>query len=169
MTRRFPDMRRTRNHRSTGDAIAAGIGFIFALLVLLGSAAVAGDHKIVYDQLKAYLCSDPVELASVNAQDLAEKVQFHVGGGAPIGEVLEQVFNGFADRAAVRRPREVSSREDSERDIYAIPSDDGRQSQLRQERLARFRAAGRSREESVALAVGAEAWSLGAQLVFVTE
>jgi hypothetical protein len=40
MTRRFPDMRRTRNHWSTGDAIAAGIGFIIALLVLLGSAAV---------------------------------------------------------------------------------------------------------------------------------
>ncbi|GIK97832.1 MAG: hypothetical protein BroJett029_20410 [Alphaproteobacteria bacterium] len=30
-------------------------------------------------------------------------------------------------------------------------------------------ASGRNREEAIALAVGAEAWSSGAQLVFVTE
>jgi hypothetical protein len=39
MTRRFPDMRITHDQWSTGDAIAAGIGFIVALIGIVGMVA----------------------------------------------------------------------------------------------------------------------------------
>jgi hypothetical protein len=129
-----------------------------------------GNHKIVYDDARAYLCSDPLELTSVASRDLARKVRVRVRSRrVSIGEVLEQVFAGFEDRSAVRRSRETEVGEDPDRSIFAIPSDEGRQPQLRRDRLARIRASGRSYEEGIALAVGAESWSSGAQLIFVTE
>lgn len=129
-----------------------------------------GDHKVVYDERRAYLCSEPVEITAVDASDLAGKVRTHVESrGFPIAEVLEEVFEGFEDRSAVRRPRTTESRDDPDRPIYGIPSDEGRQPRLRRDRLDRILASGRNREEAIALAVGAEAWSSGAQLIFVTE
>ncbi|WP_156436387.1 hypothetical protein [Bradyrhizobium pachyrhizi] len=127
-----------------------------------------GKHKVVYDTGNAYLCSDPLELPSVEARDLAPKIRARLESRRiPISDVLDHVLNGFADRSTIRRGSK--SRGDSERGAYAIPSDDGRQAELRQSRLARMRAVGRSEEEAIALAVGAEAWSSGAQLIFVTD
>ena len=126
-------------------------------------------HKIVYDEGKAYLCSDPLDLITVEAADLAKKVEHHIESRkAPIGDILEQVFAGFADRSEIRRDR-PAGRDDPDREIYTIPSDDGRQSELRLTRLARILASGRTRQEAIAMVVGAEAWSSGAQLIFVTK
>ena len=84
---------------------------------------------------------------------------------APISEVLEEVFEGFDDRLAIRRLRASESRDDPDRVVYAIPSDQGRQPRLRRERLERILGT----EEAIAIVVGAEAWSSGAQLIFVTK
>lgn len=40
MSRRWPDMRMTRDQWSTGDAIAAGVGFIIAIILLLLAIAL---------------------------------------------------------------------------------------------------------------------------------
>lgn len=80
--------------------------------------------------------------------------------------ILEEIFAGFERREEIRRPTE--GRHDPDRDAYSIPSDDERGAGLRRARFDQFLAAGRSRHEAVALAVGAETWSMGAQLIFVT-
>ena len=137
---------------------------------LVDNGVPDGDHKIVYDKSKAYLCSDPLELETIDASELADRVMAHIESErAPVGEVLQQVYRGFSRRHEIRRPRETPSGEELDRTLFAIPSDEGRQPRLRQERLNRLLASGRSREEAIALAVGAEAWALGAQLIFVTE
>jgi hypothetical protein len=129
-----------------------------------------GDHKIVYDKSKAYLCSDPLELDTVDSLELADRVRAHIENDRPtIGAVLRHVYRGFSRRHEIRRPRDVQSGEEPDRTLFDIPSEQGRQPRLRQERLIRLLASGRSQEEAVALAVGAEAWASGAQLIFVTD
>jgi hypothetical protein len=126
-------------------------------------------HKVVYDRLRAFLCSEPVDLETVSATDLGGKVRAHVESlGTPIAKVLERVFDGFDHRSQIRRPR-LKTKKDEDRLAYEIASDNEDQNELRRNRLARLLANGRSRQEAIALAVGAEAWSAGAQLIFVTQ
>lgn len=128
-----------------------------------------GEHKIVYDENRAYLCSRPLKLSSIYYSDIADKLRTSVKNRErSIGDVLEDVFEGFEHRSAIRRERALGRWDDSERTAYSIASDEGRQTRLRFERLARIRGTGRRRQEAIALAVGAEAWSMGAQLIFVT-
>lgn len=128
-----------------------------------------GVHKVVYDNRWAYLCSSPLELESFSASIIAELVTSRLKYRTDtIGDVLKNVFEGFNDRSVIRRA--VSPRPmDRDRGIYAIPSERGVQSRLRLERIERIIGSGRDREEAIALAVGAEAWSSGAQLIYVTE
>lgn len=49
MTRRWPDMRITHNQWSTGDAIAAGVGFIVAILLLLLAIALIAPYAHAHD------------------------------------------------------------------------------------------------------------------------
>ncbi|WP_420969561.1 hypothetical protein [Bradyrhizobium sp. B120] len=127
-----------------------------------------GEHKVVYDDQRAYLCSSPLQLPTVREADVAEKVRFDLEHRkVSLGEVLEEVLTGFERRAEIRRAAE-GRHQDPDRAAYQIPSDDGRGAALRRSRLARFQASGRSRAEAVALVVGAETWSIGAQLIFVT-
>lgn len=129
-----------------------------------------GEHKVVCDEGRAYLCSEPLELASVRPADLVRKIHSRIeSGGTSLGEVLEEVFEGFDNRATIRRPRAAKRRDDPEREVYAIPSDEGRRPLLRRQRLERLLNSGRDREEAIALAVGPEVWSSGAQLIIVTE
>lgn len=129
-----------------------------------------GEHKIVYDESRAYLCSRPQKLSSIYYSDLADKLRTKVESrGRLIGDVLMEVFEGFEHRSTIRRKRALGRWDDSERTAYSIASDEGRQTRLRFERLARIRGTGRRLEEAIALAVGAEAWSMGAQLIFVTD
>jgi len=129
-----------------------------------------GVHKIVYDRARAYLYSEPLELSPVRAAELVPKVRVHLENrGAPLADVLEEVFQGFDSRSEIRRPSPIQSEIDRDRLVYEIPSDGVEQPRLRQDRFERILASRRTREEAVALAVGAEAWSLGAQLIFVTE
>ena len=128
-----------------------------------------GPHKVVYDHARAYLCSDPCRLKSTAPKDLAGQVRAHVESrDTPIADILEQVYDGFGNREAVRRPQAIADGDRQERKAYAIPSERGQQPQLRRQRLNRLLDRGLSRSKAIAVAVGAEAWSLGAQLIFVT-
>ncbi len=136
---------------------------------LAANGVADGDHKIVYDSYRAYVCSNPLKLETTDATELARKVRAHVDHRTTsIGEILEEIFSGFERRREIRRPTRATQPE-ADRGFYRIPSDDTRGAQLRQGRLNRLLAGGRSREEAVALAVGAEAWSMGAQLIFATD
>ena len=85
-----------------------------------------GDHKIVYDKSNAYLCSDPLELETIDASELADRVRAHIESeSAPIGEILQQVYRGFSRRHEIRRPRETPSGEGLDCTLFAIPSDEG--------------------------------------------
>ncbi|MET4519782.1 hypothetical protein [Bradyrhizobium sp. I1.7.5] len=136
--------------------------------VLDSNVVPDGGHKIVYDDQRAYLCSEPLPLATVDEADLTEKVRADLDHReTSLGEALEELLSGFERRAEIRRAPKAGS-PDHDRALYRIPSDDGRAAALRRRRLNRFMARGRSREEAVALVVGAETWSMGAQLIFVT-
>jgi hypothetical protein len=126
-----------------------------------------GKHKIVYDEKRAYLCSEPLDLTPEDPFEVAALVRhdLEIRSGL-LSEVLEQVFVGFADRSSIRRRGAL--RADEDRSVYDIPSEHGRQQELRQRRFSRLRENGRSHDEAVALLVGAEAWSSGSQLIFVT-
>lgn len=136
--------------------------------VLDNNSIPDGEHKIVYDDQRAYLCSSPLQLPTVREADVAEKVRFDLEHREKsLGEALEEVLAGFEGRAEIRRAAE-RRRQDSDRAAYRSPSDQSAGTALRRSRLARFQARGHSRTEAVALVVGAEAWSMGAQVIFVT-
>lgn len=127
-----------------------------------------GPHRVVYDENVAYLCSKPLELKPIRNLELASQLRARVESRKiPIGKVLNDVFEGFENRSDIRRSSD--SKIDPDRFHYGISFDHEFQSELRQKRLERILETGRSHEEAVALAVGAEAWSSGAQLIFVTE
>jgi hypothetical protein len=126
-------------------------------------------HRIVYSGSKSYLCSDPIEVEAVDASRLMEDVRGRIERGRALGDVLQHIYDGFSRRSEIRRPRETGTEEDPDRIAYSIPSDLGSQVELRRQRLTRLRSSGYTEEQAVALSVGAEAWSSGAQLVFVTE
>ncbi|WP_157113609.1 hypothetical protein [Bradyrhizobium embrapense] len=136
--------------------------------VLDNNSVPDGEHKVVYDDQRAYLCSSPLRLPTAREADIAEKVSFDLEHRkVSLGEVLEEVLTGFENRAEIRRAAE-GPHQDPDRAAYQIPSDDGRGATLRRRRLSRFLESGRSRAEAIALVVGAETWSIGAQLIFVT-
>jgi hypothetical protein len=110
-----------------------------------------------------------VEVEAVDASHLVENVRRHVERRQALGDVLQHIYDGFSHRSEIRRPRETGTEDDPDRIAYSIPSDSGSQVKLRRQRLNRLHASGYTEEQAVALSVGAEAWSSGAQLVFVTE
>ena len=98
----------------------------------------------------------------VRGELLGRALLVRSGGRFTVGSHDARRFGGRANSRG--------GQDDLDRTLFAIPSGQGEHPRLRQERLSRLRAAdGRSREEAVALAVGAEAWATGAELIFVTD
>ncbi|WP_122467938.1 hypothetical protein [Brevundimonas lutea] len=127
-----------------------------------------GRHRIVYDRRSAYACSKPAPLESLTPVGLDETLVREVReGGETLAASLRRVHAGFDRRDMIRRPDQAEHKQRSERLMYAIPSESGRQPGLRARRLERLRIRAPSEEAAFALAVGAEAWALGAQLVMV--
>jgi hypothetical protein len=93
--------------------------------VLDNNSVPDGEHKVVYDDQRAYLCSSPLQLPTAREADVAEKVLFDLEHRkVSLGEVLEEVLTGFEKRAEIRRAAE--GRHDPDSADYRIPSDDGR-------------------------------------------
>jgi hypothetical protein len=115
--------------------------------VLRGVQAQAGPpgvHRIVYDRARRYVCSEPVEVREERPDEMAREIKERVR--RPDGSLERQIRRLF-DRA---RPE-------------AGP---GGLTAPRQERLF---ARARRPVDAMAAIVGLEAWSQGAQLVFVTD
>lgn len=106
-------------------------------------AGAPGVHRIVYDRLGRYVCSDPVELHEQRPRELAV-------------EIAKKV-----------RSTETSLRHQIEHLISRPATDDGpRFAAVRRERL--FARAKRPIDAMAAM-VGIEAWSQGAQVIFVSD
>lgn len=137
---------------------------------LAASGQPDGYHHIVYDRVRAYACSEPMELEVLSRASLADTVAREIReGGETLGESLRRVHAGFGRRKMIRRIDPPSTTSSGDRLVFANPSDTGRQSDLRARRFERLRGRARNEDEAVALAVGAEAWAAGAQLVMVTD
>lgn len=101
-------------------------------------------HRIVYDRSRRYVCSEPVELREEEPDDLAGAIRERLQGAAETLEVqIERLFE---------RPRP-----DTGPGGLAAP---------RRERL--FARAKRP-VDAMAAIIGLEAWSQGAQMIFVTQ
>ena len=157
------------------EAYAAGSVLEESLLVtpsavryVLDTHSLAdGPHKVVYDEYRAYLCSEPYPLEVTRAQDFGKQVRRRIEASEEtLGLSLRRVLEGFSRRAAVRR--KDFGPLSGERLSFAIPSDTGEEARLREDRFQNYRARARTENDAVTAAVGAEAWASGGQLVMVT-
>lgn len=127
-----------------------------------------GPHKIVYDQTRAYLCTKPQPILTINPNSLMDTIKTRLSHRhETLGETLTKIYQGFSNRESIRRYTTAPS-EANERAAYSIPSDVGIQPHLREVRLGRLRERASTEDDAIALAVGVEAWSSGAQLILVT-
>ncbi|MGJ4889718.1 hypothetical protein ACQR1Y_16075 [Bradyrhizobium sp. HKCCYLRH3099] len=103
-----------------------------------------GVHRVVYDRFRRYVCSDPIEIHEELPRDLVEKIAHKIRSGElSLSAQIEHIF---------RRPERVSG--------------PGLIDPVRSRQL--FQRA-RSPIEAMAAIVGVQAWSQGAQLLFVTD
>ncbi len=62
------------------------------------------EHTIVYDERRAYLCSEPHRIQAVDPGDLAANLRAQIDGrDRTLAETLDQVYRGFSHRRAIRR------------------------------------------------------------------
>ena len=105
--------------------------------------AAPGVHRIAYDGWRRYVCSEPVELIEQRPRQMAHEIAANIRNGELVLEAqVERLFS---------RPMM-----DDDRGVL----DPGRRDDL----------FGRARRpvDAMAAAIGIEAWSVGAQVIFVT-
>jgi hypothetical protein len=105
--------------------------------------ARAGDHRIIYDKSRRYVCSDPIAVPEEDPDRLAVEIAVRVREGYSLERQIRALFE---------RQRETPG--------------PGRLPKARQRQI--FTRA-RSRIEAMAAVVSLEAWSQGAQVIFVTD
>lgn len=102
-----------------------------------------GPHRVVYDRARQHVCSEPTALPSRGAADFAREVAASIEtSGQTLQESLERLTNRSATAVGPGR---------------LAP---GRRDQI----MARFK----SKDLGMAAIVGLEAWTQGAQALFVT-
>lgn len=127
-----------------------------------------GKHSIVYDNIRAYVCSEPIAIEPVNQFQSAQIVRAKlIQRDEPLSKSLERVYDGFFDRSSIR-PLDGDAKVASERQAFGIPAASGEQQKLRFRRVERLTARGYSIQQAIGIAVASEAWSVGAQTIFVT-
>jgi hypothetical protein len=109
--------------------------------IRLGTGGVPGEHRIVYDHVNQYVCSEPRAIPEVRPDDAVEKVAARAREGPPLLVQLERLI-----------PRERTA-------------DLPRFSRPRQQDL---RSRARTPADGLAAEIGLEAWLQGAQVLFVT-
>jgi hypothetical protein len=125
-----------------------------------------GPHKVVYDEYRAYLCSEPHRLEVTRARDLGKRLRGRIEQSKmTLGGSLRRVFAGFSERGQVRQQ---DVRLSPDRAAFAIPSDTDEAAELRQARFEDYRERFPTEDDAIAAAVAAEAWGSGVQLVMAT-
>lgn len=102
-----------------------------------------GHHRVVYDKSRQHVCSEPAALKARNSKEFAREISESV---EKAGVTLEQSLEMLFERdGTVAGPSRLNA---------------ARRDQI----MGRFK----SREIAMAAVVGVEAWSQGAQIIFVS-
>lgn len=109
--------------------------------IRIGAAGAPGEHRIVYDRVNRYVCSEPRIVAEVRPDEAIEKVAARAQDGQPLLTQLERLA--------------------SRQQVGDLP----RVSRTRQRD---FRLRARTPADGLAAEIGLEAWLQGAQVLFVT-
>lgn len=109
--------------------------------IRIGAAGAPGEHRIVYDRVNRYICSEPRIVAEVRPDEAIEKVAARARDGQSLLTQLERLASRqrTGDLPRVSRPRQ--------RDL---------------------RSRARTPADGLAAEIGLEAWLQGAQVLFVT-
>jgi hypothetical protein len=130
-----------------------------------------GQHRVIYDSARIYVCSAPVEVNEVSHEHLVASVQERISAGHSLLEIVHAIFDGLKDRLPLRKERDLTGPEaEAARQIgyelrgsSLLPRPDTEV--LRRRRVEALRSRARSQEDAVAAALGIEAWSLGIQMI----
>jgi hypothetical protein len=109
---------------------------------ITGSSGSPGHHRVVYDRSRQHVCSDPAVLPHRNVATFAREIADSIEEG---GQTLEQSLKFLFERDASLGPGRLNA---------------ARRDQI----IGRFKAT----EIGLAAVVGVEAWSQGAQIIYVT-
>lgn len=135
-----------------------------------------GTHRIIYDDARAHVCSEPEALTTSDPNDLANRVLNHVKENRePLSLQLRRIYEGLDDRSPIRRKR------DEDIDGYPEGADAflvsnprvsrARPEMVREERRRRLAALAeraKTDEDAMAAALGFEFWTLGIQLILAS-
>jgi hypothetical protein len=133
-----------------------------------------GQHRIVYDTHRLYVCSDPIEAYEVELHGLAEKLHRHLKERAePMDAALKRVFESFDRRREIREPdaESVDRADQRFRTVHELSAARPSPQQLavdRRQRLDEFRGRAKTEGDAMFAAVGIETWASGTQLFAVT-
>ncbi|KLK91886.1 hypothetical protein AA309_17425 [Microvirga vignae] len=106
-----------------------------------GSGGTPGEHRIVYDRIRRYVCSEPRAVEEVTPDELVEKLDVRARSQEPLISRLERLVSSERARGT---PQLARSRQ---RDI---------------------RSRARTPADGLAAIVGLEAWLQGTQVLFIT-
>ena len=112
-----------------------------------GSGGTPGKHRVVYDRLARFVCSEPRQTAERRARDELTRVASRREGPEPLKALLERANSAETARPLSRLPR-------SEEPARAALAE-------------RIRARARTEIEGEAAVFAAEAWAEGVQVMFV--
>lgn len=107
-----------------------------------GAGSAAGIHRVVYDGSRRYVCSEPREVPEYSPEELVAAVRARFAEEGSLASGIKRLFG--------RDRREAPGR-------------------FEQRRLDALLDRAKTEVDGMAAAVGVEAWTQGAQLIFVTE
>ena len=107
-----------------------------------GSGGTSGDHRIVYDRIRRYVCSEPRAVDEVAPDEMVEKI------GVRARSPQEPLISRLERLASSERARDIP--------------------QLSRNRQQDIRMRARTASDGLAAIIGLEAWLQGAQVLFVT-
>ncbi len=109
---------------------------------LIAQGSGAGRHRIAYDVARRYVCSEPIEIGEYRPNDLLDRAMASQSAELTLKERVIELFE--RPRNDVTSSRHVMAKRDALFERFKDPV------------------------KAMAVAIGAEAWSQGAQMIFVT-
>ena len=125
----------------------------------LQSGEKAGNHKVVYDASRVYVCSKPTPVSEQRINDLVREIRAKLDREETIRASLQRIFDSF------NKPRKLRSEsaENVAADGKPLPS-----ARARTQRLNALRQRANTNDDALFAAIGGETWAAGIQLFAVS-
>lgn len=135
-----------------------------------------GFHRIVYDEMRVYICSEPAQIYQESSFNFAEQLKASIlSRNQRLSDALKLTFEGLQQHRKLRLPSLKEKSKylvDEELHFSLIQSKDSPSSQdiniERQRRLSILRERSKSEDDAFFAAMGIESWAMGSQLIAVT-